>query len=114
MRDVMLRMSKSRGRKPVTRPATYTMQDGTVVDVPATGPFPVGRLLPTHQGVWGEVYAGCGCAECSSAGFTAGQRAEAAQGLYRASQARVIADHARKEVRRKERPTTVIRRKAVA
>jgi hypothetical protein len=114
MRDVMLRMSKHRGRKPVTRPTTYTMPDGTVVEVPATGPFPVGMLLPRHKGDRSEVYAGCGCAECQAVGFTATQRAEAAQGLYAVSQARVIADHATKEVRRRERPSTVLRRKAVA
>lgn len=115
MRDVMRRMSKAKKGGDVTRPATYTMQDGTVVDVPATGPFPVGQLLPRHSGVWGEVTALCGCAECLAAGFTPAERQAAVQSAYEATQAKALAQYSKKATKRRAQNSevkTILRRKA--
>lgn len=116
MRDVMRRMSKGKNGE-VRRPATYTMEDGTVVDVPAKGPFPVGQLLPRHKGVWGEVSPLCGCAECLAAGFTPAERQAAAEAVYQATQAKALAQHSKKAVAkrraRKAEVKTVLRRRAV-
>jgi hypothetical protein len=90
MRDSMARFNRGRrADKPAYRPATYTMPDGTVVAVPAKGPFPMGQLAPRHDGEWGVPNAGCHCPECEAAGFTPEQRADAARAMFEADQERV-------------------------